>query len=150
MKKTNVIYRILTSLFALLMLSSAIPDILSAPVAVKGMHEGLGYPLYFIPFIGVAKILGVIAIFIPGYPRIREWAYAGLFFDLIGATYSIASSGAPVANWIFMVLPLSLGIGSYIFYHKKFKPSLASKIKLSDKSNYFQNKEIEIANAKIA
>jgi hypothetical protein len=54
MKKTKIIYWVLTSLFALLMLSSAIPDILSDPIAVKGMHEGLGYPLYFIPFIGVA------------------------------------------------------------------------------------------------
>jgi len=119
MKKTKIIYWIFTSLFALLMLSSAIPDILSQPVAVKGMHEGLGYPLYFIPFIGVAKLLGVIAILIPGYPRIKEWAFAGLFFDLIGATYSIISLGAPPANWIFMVLPLSLGVGAYIFYHKK-------------------------------
>jgi uncharacterized membrane protein YphA (DoxX/SURF4 family) len=119
MKKTKIIYWIFTSLFALLMLSSAIPDILSQPAAVKGMHEGLGYPLYFIPFIGVAKLLGVIAILIPGYPRIKEWAFAGLFFDLVGATYSIISLGAPPANWIFMVLPLSLGVGAYIFYHKK-------------------------------
>jgi hypothetical protein len=123
MKRTKIIYWIFTSLFALLMLSSAIPDILSSPVAVKGMHEGLGYPVYFIPFIGVAKLLGVVAILIPGYPRIREWAYAGLFFDLSGATYSIMSSGAPVANWIFMVLPLGLGISSYVFYHRKRKLS---------------------------
>ncbi len=123
MKKTKIIYWIFTSLFALLMLSSAIPDILSSPAAVKGMHEGLGYPVYFIPFIGVAKLLGAVAILIPGYPKIKEWAYAGLLFDLSGATYSIASSGAPVANWIFMVLPLSLGICSYIFYHKKIKLS---------------------------
>jgi len=126
MKKTKIIYWIFTSLFALLMLSSAIPDVLSSPVAVKGMHEGLGYPVYFIPFIGVAKLLGVVAILIPGYPRIKEWAFAGLFFDLIGATYSIISSGAPPANWVFMALPLSLGIGAYIFYHKKRKAGAES------------------------
>jgi uncharacterized membrane protein YphA (DoxX/SURF4 family) len=119
MKKTKIIYWIFTSLFAALMFSSAIPDVLSSPVAVKGMHEGLGYPVYFIPFIGVAKVLGVIAILVPGFVRIKEWAYAGLFFDLIGATYSIISLGASPANWIFMALPIGLGICSYFFYHKK-------------------------------
>jgi hypothetical protein len=150
MKKTKIIYGIFTSLFALLMLSSAIPDIMSSPVAVKGMHEGLGYPVYFIPFIGVAKLLGVVAILIPGYPRIKEWAYAGLFFDLIGATYSIISLGAPPANWIFMALPLGLGICSYVFYHRKVRVVLLSKIKFSNQSNYYQNDKIKIADAKIA
>jgi hypothetical protein len=87
------------------------------------MHEGLGYPVYFIPFIGMAKVLGITAILIPGYSTIKEWAYAGLFFDLIGATYSIISLGAPAANWSFMILPLGLAAGSYIFYHKKRKLS---------------------------
>ena len=95
MKRTKILYWIFTALFAFMMLSSAIPDVLSSPVAVKGMHEGLGYPLYFVPFIGVAKVFGVIAILVPGFSRIKEWAYAGLFFDLIGAAYSIASVGEP-------------------------------------------------------
>lgn len=125
MKKTKIIYWVLTSLFALFMLLSAIPDVLSDPIAVKGMHEDLGYPLYFIPFIGVAKVLGVLAIVIPVRSTIREWAYAGLFFDLIGATYSIAAIGQPVANWAFMALPILLGVGSYIFYHKKLKLSVS-------------------------
>lgn len=119
MKKTKIIYWILTGLFAFLMLGSSIPDILSSPIAVKGMHEDLGYPVYFIPFIGVAKLLGVVAILIPGYPRIKEWAYAGLIFDLIGATYSIAAAGKPITDWIFMVLPIALGVSSYVFYHRR-------------------------------
>jgi Ca2+/Na+ antiporter len=123
MKKTKIIYWILTGLFAFLMLGSAIPDIFSSPIAVKGMHEDLGYPIYFIPFIGVAKLLGVVAILVPGYPRLKEWAYAGLIFDLLGATYSIFAAGQPVSSWIFMVLPISLAAFSYIFYHKKRKIS---------------------------
>ena len=119
MKKTNIIYWILTGLFAFLMGGSAIPDILMDPVAVQGMHTELGYPTYFIPFIGVAKVLGVIAILIPGYPRIKEWAYAGLFFDLIGATYSILAIGKP--DWVFMVLPLAVATAAYVFYHKRRK-----------------------------
>jgi len=127
MKKIEIWYWIFTSLFAFMMLFSAIPDVLSSPVAVQGMHEGLGYPVYFIPFIGVAKVLGVIAILVPGFQRIKEWAYAGLSFDLIGATFSIIASGAPFANWAFMVLPLSLAIRSYLFYHKKLQ--LAANIR---------------------
>src|SRR6187402_210637 len=108
MKKTNIFYWVFTGLFAFLMLGSAIPDILSQPVAIQGMHVELGYPTYFVPFIGVAQLLGVIAILVPGFPRIKEWAYAGLFFDLIGATYSIIAAGQPAGSWAFMILPLLL------------------------------------------
>ena len=91
-----------------------------SPDAVTFMHQ-LGYPDYFIPFIGVAKVLGVIAILIPGYPRIKEWAYAGLFFDLIGAVYSQIAIGGPIAPVSIMLLPIGLGVASYFFYHKKLK-----------------------------
>jgi hypothetical protein len=119
MKKTNIFYWIFTSLFGAFMLFSAIPDIMVHPIAVQGMHTELGYPIYFIPFIGVAKALGVIAILIPGLPRLKEWAYAGLFFDLIGATYSIIAIGKP--DWVFMFLPLAFAITSYILYIKRSK-----------------------------
>ena len=119
MKKTKIIYWSVTVLFALMMLGSAIPDIMSSDVAVKGMHDGLGYPLYLIPFIGVAKALGVIAIVVPGFARIKEWAYAGLFFDLAGASFSIYSSGERGANLAFMGVPIVLGALSYIYYRRK-------------------------------
>jgi uncharacterized membrane protein YphA (DoxX/SURF4 family) len=122
-KTIKILYWVFTILFAFMMLGSAIPDILVMPLAVDGMHKGLGYPVYFIPFIGTAKALGVIAILIPGFPRIKEWAYAGLMFDLIGATYSIMNVPNPDSPWFVMLLPLSLGALSYIFYHKKLKAS---------------------------
>ncbi len=93
MKKTNILYWIFTALFAGLMIFSAIPDIMVTPQAVDIMSTQLGYPSYFIRFIGVAKLLGAIAILIPGYRIIKEWAYAGLVFDLIGATYSSIAVG---------------------------------------------------------
>ncbi len=120
MKKTKFIYWIFTSLFAFLMLGSAIPDIFSVPVAVEGFQK-MGMPAYLLPFLGIAKTLGVIAILIPGYPRIKEWAYAGLVFDLLGATFSIIASGQPASNWMFMALPIVLAAGSYTWYHKKTK-----------------------------
>lgn len=117
MKKTNILYWVFTGLFAAFMLLSAIPDIISDPVAVQGMHVELGYPAYFIPFIGVAKLLGAIAILVPGYPRIKEWAFAGFAFDLLGATYSIIAIGK--SDWMFMALPLLFLVIAYALYHKR-------------------------------
>lgn len=125
-KKLNVAYWIVTGLFSFFMLGSAIPDILSMPIAVEGMHNQLGYPVYFIPFIGVAKALGVIAILIPGFPRIKEWAYAGLLFDLIGALYSMIASGIPVGDWIGVLLPIACGVASYWLYTKRTKHALVA------------------------
>ncbi len=117
MKTTKILYWVFNGLFAFV--GSAIPDVMSSPDAVKGMHGALGYPLYFIPFIGVAKMLGAITIIVPGFPRLKEWAYAGLTFDLIGATYSLYSIPHPDGPWYFMLIFLVLAVCAYIFYHKK-------------------------------
>lgn len=127
MKKTRIFYWVFTSLFAAFMIFSAIPDILLSPVAVEGMHKGLGYPVYFIPFIGVAKLLGSLAILLPLSSRIKEWAYAGLVFDLIGATYSIIAVGGTPDQWGFMVLPLLLAYLSYSFHLKRLKAGTVQK-----------------------
>jgi len=124
MKKQKLLYWIFTGLFAAMMLGSAIPDVISSPIAIKGMHEDLGYPLYFIPFIGIAKVLGVIAILVPGFPRLKEWAYAGLVFDLIGATFSIIAAGKSIGDWGFMIIPITLAALSYTFYHRKLRSEL--------------------------
>lgn len=120
MKKTKVIYWIFTGLFAALMLFSAIPDMLVLPDAVTFMNQ-LGYPHYIIAFLGVAKLSGIIAILVPGFPRIKEWAYAGLFFDLAGAFYSqIAKNGFQIPM-LFMVAFIGFEFMSYFYYHKKLK-----------------------------
>lgn len=121
MKKTNIIYWVFTIIFAGFMLFSSIPDIMRVPSAVEIVNTHLGYPAYFTTFIGIAKLLGAIAILIPGFPRIKEWAYAGLTYDLIAATYSLISVGEPFPKWAFMFVFLILAAGSYIFYHKKMK-----------------------------
>jgi uncharacterized membrane protein len=96
MKKINILYWTFTGLFALAMLLSGIQNALVTPDSVAILNH-LGYPEYIIPFLGVAKILGAIAIVVPGIPRLKEWAYAGLFFDLTGATYSaIMTDGAVI------------------------------------------------------
>lgn len=125
-KKTTIIYWICTGLFAFFMVGAAIPDLLSVPMAVAGFKE-MGYPAYLLPFLGIAKLLGVVAILIPGYPRLKEWAYAGLVFDLIGAIYSIYSIGKPVSAWGPVFIPLLVGIGSYVYYHKQLRAAASDK-----------------------
>jgi len=123
MKKEKILYWTFTDVFAAFMFVFAVPDIVSSEIAIEGFTK-MGMPFYLLPFLGIAKTLGVIGILIPGYPRIKEWAYAGLFFDLIGATYcvfSTSSSSEMAGNLAFMTTPLALGILSYIYYHKSHR-----------------------------
>ena len=115
----RITYWIVTSLMAVLMLLASVPDVLMSPEAVE-IFSHLGYPKYLLPFIGVAKILGVITVLAPGLRRLKEWAYAGLVFDLIGAFYSHISVGDPASTWIFSVIALALVTGSYFLYHSVY------------------------------
>jgi hypothetical protein len=135
MKTTKTLYWIFTGLFTAFMAFTAIPDVLMAEDAVKFMTN-LGYPEYFIAFIGIAKLLGCIAILIPGYPRIKEWAYAGLFFDLIGATYSQIATAGFLPQISFMLLPFILGILSYAYYHKYYQPFKVQEQRNDQQASY--------------
>ena len=125
MKKINIIYWIFTGLLLALMLMSGIQNLLSTAASVKLISTDMKYPLYFIPFIGFAKTLGAVAMLIPGYPRIKEWIYAGFTFDLTAALYSTIALGAPVATWWPMILFFVVLAVSYIYYHKRLKASAA-------------------------
>jgi len=87
-----VTYWICTALVAFAFLSGGIVDVLRLPQALEGMTQ-LGYPSYFMVILGVWKLLGGIAILLPALPRLKEWAYAGMIFDLTGATASHLSVG---------------------------------------------------------
>jgi hypothetical protein len=67
-------------------------DIMRVP-QVRDLIEHLGYPPYFLLILGVWKLLGAAALAVPGFPRLKEWAYAGVVFDLTGAVASILISG---------------------------------------------------------
>ncbi|SDJ23837.1 DoxX family protein [Alteribacillus bidgolensis] len=123
MKKINITYWVFTGLLSVLMLIGAIPDILSAPEAVA-LFNHLGYPAYLLPFIGIAKLLGVVAILIPGFWRIKEWAYAGFTFDLTGAMYSTISVDGLTSGLVVFFIGYTLIAGSYVFYHRKHKEVL--------------------------
>lgn len=131
MKNINITtYWIVTVLFAGFMIFSAIPNIMSTKESIDLITTHMAYPAYFIPFIGWAKLSGSIAILVPGFPRIKECAYAALAFDLIGATYSSIKLGDPfIGGWVFMLLPLAFLAASYIFYHKKLNAAPLNYVK---------------------
>ena len=123
MNKSKIFYWLFTVLLAALMGLAAVPDILRLPEA-QAIFEHLGYPAYLLPFLGVAKLLAVITILVPGFARLKEWAYAGIVIDLTGALYSHLSVGDPLSTWIFPVIGLVLSAGSYAFFRSRQSLSL--------------------------
>jgi len=110
-KSTKIIYWIATSLLAIGMLQSGIFALLRTKQWVDLVTQ-LGYPVYFLTILGVWKILGVIAILIPRFKLIKEWAYAGFFFAMTGALFSHIAIGdfafksiaGPVFQLLFIIL----------------------------------------------
>jgi len=76
------------------------------------MHH-LGYPLYFASILGFWKLAGAIAIVAPGFPRLKEWAYAGFFFNLTAAAASQAAVGGSAADVIAPLVFLALVMASW-------------------------------------
>ena len=122
-KTINILYWIFTVIFSGLMIFSSVGGIGPTQQVIDMFHTGLGYPVYFIQFISWAKIIGSLAILIPGLNRsIKEWAYAGLFFDLTAATFSgIAASPKFDPAILGMLMWIVPGILSYFFWKKKLK-----------------------------
>ena len=121
-KTINILYWVFTILFAALMIFSSVGGLKPTTQTSQVMHEFMGYPVYFIQFISVAKLLGVVAILIPGLNRVKEWAYAGLFFDITGAIYSgVASAGKFDPLMLTLLIWVIMGILSYYFWHKRIK-----------------------------
>ena len=118
MKKLNVFYWIFTGILIPAIGIGSISDILSTPQALQ-VFSALGYPAYLSPFLGVAHLLGLAAILIPQFLRLKEWAYAGLAFDIIGATYSNIAIRNSLINIAIPSLVLLFLLCSYFFYHKK-------------------------------
>ena len=113
-KRNKIIYWIATIWLSLGMLSTGIVQLLKTEDEVNKMTE-LGYPLYFLTIIGVWKILGVVAILIPKFPLLKEWAYAGFFINMSGAIISHLMSGSEAKEIFGPALLLVLTIISWYF-----------------------------------
>jgi hypothetical protein len=89
-----------TVILVLALLSGGIAELMHRPETLEGMKK-LGYPVYFIVILGFWKVLGSVALLAPGLPRLKEWAYAGIFFNMTGAAVSHVASGD--AAWHIVV-----------------------------------------------
>ncbi|HLF65510.1 MAG TPA: DoxX family protein [Saprospiraceae bacterium] len=113
-KRNKIIYWIATIWLALGMLSSGIVQAFNMKEEVAFILE-LGYPVYFVTILGIWKILGVVAVLIPKFPLLKEWAYAGFFFAMSGAIFSHIASGNSVKEIFPPLLLLVLTMVSWYF-----------------------------------
>ena len=106
--KANIAYWTTTILVAFFIGGGGVGQIAQWYAHPHGVVPILGYPMYFFAILGFWKALGAIAILVPRYPRLKEWAYAGIFFDLTGAAASCAASGGYGAYAFHVLAPLIL------------------------------------------
>jgi uncharacterized membrane protein YphA (DoxX/SURF4 family) len=112
MTKRLIVYWTATALTAFVFLLGGAGELARPAALMEGMTH-LGYPAYFVTILGVWKLLGGIAVLIPRTPMLKEWAYAGMFFDLSGAAASHASVGDPPLKIATPLLILIVAIASW-------------------------------------
>jgi hypothetical protein len=114
MKKNKIIYWITTGLVSVGFLLSSLLYLMQSPELMENFKT-LGIPFYMVQLLGVAKLLGGIAIINPWYAKLREWAYAGYTFVLVGATWTHLSTQTPFIAPLFFLALLAV---SYIYSKK--------------------------------
>jgi hypothetical protein len=112
MKVRSAAYWTTTTLTALVFLSGGVFYLLGVEGAAAGM-AALGYPAYFALLLSIWKVLGALVILAPRLPLIKEWAYAGIAFDLTGASVSHFAVGDPVGNVIAPLVILAIAAASW-------------------------------------
>jgi hypothetical protein len=113
-KRNKIIYWISTLWLALGMTSTGIVQLFQMKEEV-GFILKMGYPSFFLSILGLSKLLGVVAVLIPKFPLLKEWAYAGFFFTMTGALYSHIASGNSASEMFPPLLLLVLTIVSWYF-----------------------------------
>lgn len=112
--KNKIIYWFFTLWLALGMASTGIVQLIKMEAEVELMAN-LGYPAYMLTILGIWKILGVIAVLIPKFPLVKEWAYAGFFFVMSGAIFSHLVNGDGAIELFGPSLLLILTVVSWYF-----------------------------------
>jgi len=113
-KRNKIIYWIATLWLALGMTSTGIVQLIKVKEEADMMTH-LGYPLYFLTLLGIWKLLGVIAVLVPKFPLLKEWAYAGFFFAMSGAVFSHAASQDSAKEFFGPLLLIVLTVVSWYF-----------------------------------
>jgi uncharacterized membrane protein YphA (DoxX/SURF4 family) len=116
-KRNKIIYWIATLWLALGMFATGFVQLLKGKAGQGGadMITHLGYPIYLLTILGIWKILGVIAVLIPKFPLLKEWAYAGFFFVMTGAIFSHIATGDSISEIIPSLLLLLLTAVSWYY-----------------------------------
>jgi uncharacterized membrane protein YphA (DoxX/SURF4 family) len=112
MNTRTAAYWTTTALTALFFLTGGAAYLLRVEETVQGMLA-LGYPSYVVTILGIWKLLGGLAILAPRFPRLKEWAYAGIAFDLTGAALSHAAMGHPAAQVVVPLVLLGIAAASW-------------------------------------
>jgi uncharacterized membrane protein YphA (DoxX/SURF4 family) len=112
-KIRSIAYWITTALTAFLFLFSGVVDA-ARLFSVDEVMAKLEYPGYLAVILGVWKVLGGVAVLIPKFPRLKEWAYAGMLFDLTGAAASHAACGHPVSEIATPLVILGIVMASWV------------------------------------
>jgi uncharacterized membrane protein YphA (DoxX/SURF4 family) len=107
-KANGIAYWTSTILIAFFIGSGGVAQVAQFLGNPHGVVPVLGYPMYFFAILGFWKVLGAIAILVPRFPRLKEWAYAGIFFDLTGAAASVVAVGGYGAYAFHVFAPLIL------------------------------------------
>jgi uncharacterized membrane protein YphA (DoxX/SURF4 family) len=111
--KTKLIgYWATTSLLALALISGGLAQMARLPENVEGIVH-LGYPVYFMVLLGFWKVLGGFALLAPRLPRLKEWAYAGVFFEMTGASVSHLACSDSVAHAVVPLVFTAMTIASW-------------------------------------
>lgn len=113
-KRDKIIYWVATIWLALGMTSSGIVQILALEEVIEPM-SAMGYPVFFLTIIGVWKLLGVVAILMPKFPLLKEWAYAGFFFLMTGAILSHFAVGDAASEFFGPSLLLVMTVVSWYY-----------------------------------
>ena len=113
-KRNKIIYWVATVWLSLGMVSSGAVQFLRVKEEVE-MFNHLNYPLYFLTLLAIWKFLGVIAVLIPKFPLLKEWAYAGFFFSMSGAIFSHIAKGNTMSEIFPPLLLLILTLTSWYF-----------------------------------
>lgn len=114
MKANKIIYWIATIFTAGMFLMSAFMYLSHNPALMSGFQK-IGYPAYFVNILGTAKLLGALALLQPWSKPVKEWAYAGFTFILIGALWTHMATGTSFSMVLVVFAALAV---SYIFYKK--------------------------------
>ena len=113
-KRNKIIYWIATIWLSLGMVSTGIVQFLKVKEEVD-MFTHLGYPVYLLTILSIWKFLGVIAVLIPKFPLLKEWAYAGFFFAMSGAVFSHFAAGSGAKEFFGPLLLIVLTVVSWYF-----------------------------------